>query len=161
MYEDVSTNTFGIDLGAIYRLNESLTFSAVVSDLLSKYEWDTGKIYGQDGLSFDDEFPMLRKIGASYFNDELNLLTAIEFENSSAGTNYIRLGVEYGIYEGLFIRGGLDKFDISNTDAPSRPTLGFSYFHDFSSLIAGINYAFVIEPYSAFDQHIIGIDINF
>ncbi len=161
LYEDVSTNTFGIDLGAIYRLNENFTLSAVVSDLLSKYEWDTGKIYGQDGLSFDDKFPMLRKIGASYFNDELNLLSAIEFENSSVGTNYIRFGVEYGIYDGFFIRGGLDKFDISNTDAPSRPTLGFSYFHSFNPIEIGVNYAFVVEPYSSFDQHIIGIDINF
>jgi hypothetical protein len=161
LYDDVSTNTFGIDLGAIYRLNDNFTFSAVVSDLLSKYEWDTGKIYGQDGLSFDDEFPMLRKIGASYFNNELNLLASLEFENSNAGTNYIRFGVEYGIYDGLHIRGGVDKLDISNTDSPSRPSLGFSYFHNFNPLMVGINYAFVLEPYSAFDQHIIGIDINF
>lgn len=161
LYEDVSTNTFGLDLGAIYRLNDNLTFSAVVSDLLSKYEWDTGKIYGQDGLSFDDKFPMLRKIGASYFNENINILAAVEIENSSVGTNYLRFGIEYGIYEGLLIRGGLDKFDLSNTNSPSRPSLGFSYFNNISTVIMGINYAFVIEPYAAFDQHIIGIDINF
>ncbi len=161
LYEDISTNTFGIDIGALYRVNQSITISAVVSDLLSKYEWDTTPIYGQNGFSIDDKFPMLRKIGVSYFLEDSNLLAAIEFENSSAGTNYLRFGIEYGIYEGLFIRGGLDKFDISHTSVPSRPSLGFSYFHDFNSLVVGVNYAFVLEPYSAFDKHIIGIDINF
>jgi hypothetical protein len=161
LYEEVSTNTLGIDIGALYRVNENITLSAVVSDLLSKYEWDTTPIYGQDGFTVDDEFPMLRKIGVSYFLEDSNLLVAIEFENSSAGTNYLRFGVEYGIYEGLFLRGGLDKYDISNTSVPSRPSLGFSYFHDFNTLLVGINYAFVLEPYSSFDQHIIGIDINF
>ena len=162
LYDEVSTNTFGIDIGALYRVNENLTISAVVSDLLSKYEWDTTPIYGQDGTSgVDDLFPRLRKIGASYFLEELNLLTAVEFENSSVGTNYLRFGVEYGIYDGFFIRGGLDKYDLSNTSVPSRPSLGFSYFHDFNTLIVGVNYAFVVEPYSSFDQHIIGIDINF
>ncbi len=161
LYDEVSTNTFGIDIGALYRVNESITLSAVVSDLLSKYEWDTTPIYGQKGFSIDDKFPMLRKIGVSYFLEDSNLLVAAEFENSSVGTNYLRFGVEYGIYEGLFIRGGLDKFDISHTSVPSRPSLGFSYFYDFNALVVGVNYAFVLEPYSAFDQHIIGIDINF
>ncbi|MEN8192517.1 MAG: hypothetical protein ABFS12_06845, partial [Bacteroidota bacterium] len=90
-----------------------------------------------------------------------NLITAVEFENSDAGTNYLRFGVEYNIFEGLFIRGGLDKLNLSNTDAPSRPSLGFSYFNNFSSIILGVNYAFVVEPYSPSDRHIIGVDINF
>jgi hypothetical protein len=161
LYDEISTNTLGLDIGALYLVNKSITISAVVTDLLSKYEWDTTPIYNQKGYSVDVKFPMLRKIGISYFLEDTKLLAAVEFENSSVGTNYLRFGVEYGIYEGLFIRGGLDKFDISHTSVPSRPSLGFSYFRDFCTLVAGVNYAFVIEPYSSFDQHIIGIDINF
>lgn len=161
LYDEVSTNTFGIDIGALYIVNENITVSAVMSDLLSKYEWDTTPIYGQDGFSIDDEFPLLRKVGVSYFLAKSNLLVAVEFENSSAGTNYLRFGAEYGIYEGFFIRCGLDKFDVTNTAVPSRPSLGFSYFRDFTTITVGVNYAFVLEPYSSFDQHIIGIDINF
>ena len=71
------------------------------------------------------------------------------------------LSLEYNIFEGLFVRGGLDKFTISNTDATSRPSLGFSYFHDFSTLLLGVNYAFVADPYSSSDRHIIVVDINF
>ncbi|MBU0474256.1 MAG: hypothetical protein KKF62_08835 [Bacteroidetes bacterium] len=161
LYDQISTNTFGIDIGALYKVNEKISISAVVSDLLSKYEWDTTPIYGMEGFSIDDKFPMLRKIGVSYFLEQQNLIAALELENTSAGNNYLRFGVEYGIYEGLFLRGGLDKFDLSNTSVPSRPSLGFSYFYDIVNLDIGFNYAFVVEPYSSFDQHIIGIDINF
>lgn len=161
LYDKVSTNTFGIDIGALYKVNERITISAMVADLLSKYEWDTTPIYGQNGYSIDDKFPMLRKIGISYFLEQYNIVAALELENTSAGNNYLRFGVEYGIYEGLFLRGGLDKFDLSNTSVPSRPSLGFSYFYDIANLDIGFNYAFVVEPYSSFDQHIIGIDVNF
>lgn len=161
LYDEITTNTLGIDIGALYRLNEHITISAMISDLLSKYEWDTSKLYGQNGFTVDDKFPLLRKIGVSYFLEDKKLLVAAEFENSNVGTNYLRFGVEYGIYEGLFIRGGLDKFDVSHTSVPSRPSLGFSYFRNINLLTVGVNYAFVLEPYSSFDQHIIGIDINF
>ncbi|MCF6268822.1 MAG: hypothetical protein L3J41_03845 [Melioribacteraceae bacterium] len=161
LYDEIKTNTFGIDIGAIYRANEQLTIATMVVDLLSKYEWDTTPVYGQEGFTIDDKFPLLIRVGASYKLDDPNLIVAVEFENSDAGTNYLRFGVEYEIYKGLLLRGGLDKFDISNTAVPSRPSLGFSYFQEISSLVFGINYAFVLEPYSAFDQHIIGIDVNF
>ena len=161
LYEEISTTTFGIDIGVLYLANENLSISAMVTDLISKYEWNTTPIYDQEGFSTDDPFPLLMKIGVSYKFDNPNLITSVEFEHSDAGTDYLRLGLEYNIFEGLFVRGGLDKFNISNTDAPSRPSLGFSYFHDFSTLLLGVNYAFVAEPYSSSDRHIIGVDINF
>lgn len=161
LYDEIKTNTFGIDIGAIYRANEQLTVAAMIVDLLSKYEWDTAPVYGQEGSRIDDKFPLLIRIGASYKLENPNLIVAVEYENSNAGTNYLRFGLEYEIYKDLLLRGGLDKFDISNTTVPSRPSLGFSYFQNFSSLIVGINYAFVIEPYSSYDRHIIGIDVNF
>ncbi len=161
LYDEVNTNTFGIDIGVIYKATEQLTIAATVVDLLSKYEWDTTPVYGQDGFTIDDNFPLLMRVGAAYKFEDPNLLVAVEFEHSDVGTNYLRLGLEYEIYQSLFLRGGLDKFDISNTAVPSRPSLGFSYFQDFTSLIVGINYAFVLEPYSSYDQHIIGIDVTF
>ena len=161
LYDEVSTSTFGLDIGALYLANENLTFSAVITDLISKYESNTTPIYDQEGYSTDDKFPLLIKIGASYLFNGPNLITSLEYEHSDAGTDYLRLGVEYNIFEGLFVRGGLDKFNMSNTSAPSRPSLGFSYFHDFTSLVIGVNYAFVVEPYSSSDRHIIGLDINF
>jgi hypothetical protein len=161
LYEDVTSNGIGLDIGALYKLNDNWNISLMLSDLNSKYQWDTSPIYGQSGLSTTDEFPLLKKIGISYFNPELKILTALEFENSNAGTNIIRAGIEYNIYEGLFLRGGIDQFNLSNIDAAFKPSIGFSYSKAFDSWIIGIDYAFMIEQYSSSDRHVIGLTFNF
>jgi hypothetical protein len=101
------------------------------------------------------------KLAASYKFDNPNLLTSIEFEHSNSETDFVRVGTEYNIYENLFLRGGIDRISISNFDIPIRPSLGFSYLKKISNFNIGINYAFVIEPYSSYDSHIIGIEILF
>ncbi len=161
LYQDIKANGIGFDIGAIYIINDEWNLSAVISDLNSKYKWDSTPLYDQNGTLTEDKFPNLRKIGLSYKNKELNLLTAIEFENSNAGTNVIRFGVEYNAIENLYLRGGIDQFNLSNTDSPARPSLGFSYAKSFDGIMIGVDYAFVIEQNSPQDRHIVGININF
>lgn len=161
LYEDLTSSGLGFDIGALYSFNESLTLSFMISDLNSKYEWDTGNLYGQSGNVTKEKFPTLKKIGAAYKFAEQKILAAVEFESSNGGTNYLRAGCEYNIYADLFLRAGLDRLNISNTDEPVRPSAGFSYFYSLNSIRFGFDYAFVIEPYSAGDQHIIGLNINF
>ena len=161
LYEEVSSTSIGIDIGALYRLNENFNVSFVVADLISKYEWDTSPIYQQEGLNTEDKFPNLRKFGVSYRNKQLGLLGSIEFENSSVKTNILRAGVEYNIYDRFYIRGGVDQFNLSNTDWPVKPSLGFSFFQPFSNLVVGVDYAFQIEQYSSADRHIVSVNFNF
>lgn len=161
LYENVTSTGVGFDLGALYSLNDAMTISLMVSDINSKYEWDTGKIYGQNGNITKNKFPLLKKIGFSYKFNEPKILAAVEFENSNGGTNFLRAGGEYNIYKNLFLRAGIDKFNPGNFDFPARPSFGFSYFYLLDSVKFGIDYAFVIEPYSPNDQHIVGININF
>jgi hypothetical protein len=161
LYEEVSSTSIGIDIGALYRLNENFNISFVVADLMSKYEWDTSPIYQQEGLNTEDKFPNLRKLGVSYRNKELGLLGSIEFENSSVKTNIIRAGIEYNIYDRFYIRGGVDQLNLSNTDWPVKPSLGFSFFQPFSNLVVGVDYAFQIEQYSSADRHIVSVNFNF
>lgn len=161
LYEDVTASGLGFDIGALYLLNENITLSFMVSDIDSKYEWDSSNLYGTSGNTTTDKFPVLKKIGVSYKFNEPNIIAAVEFENSNAETNYIRVGAEYNIFENLYIRAGVDKINISNFDIPVRPAAGFSYFYPLSIGVVGINYAFAIEPYSSFDQHIVGLNINF
>jgi hypothetical protein len=161
LYEDVTTTSLGFDIGAIYRISNPLTISFVLSDINSKYKWDTTTIYGQEGSSEPESFPVLMKIGASYYFENEKLLASIEYESSNADTKFLRIGAEYNIFESLYLRAGVDRFNLSNTDFPVRPALGFSYNHDFGSVVGGFDYAFVVEPYSSHDQHIIGISINF
>lgn len=161
LYDEVTSTTIGFDIGAIYRFNEHLTIAGALVDINSKYKWDTTKLYDQDGTNKEDKFPILKRFGVSYKFDEPNLIASVEFEGINDETNFLRVGAEYNIYPDLYLRGGIDSFNLSNTDFPIRPSLGFSYFYNFETLIAGIDYAFVIEPYSSHDQHIVGININF
>jgi len=161
LYEEITASGLGFDIGVIYIVNDQLHFSFMLSDLNSKYKWDTSPIYETDGNSSENKFPLLKKLGASYKFNDPNLILAVELENSNAGTNYIRAGAEYNIYEQLFLRAGIDKWNLSNSEFPARPSLGFSYFKAVSDYTLGVDYAFVIEPYSDSNQHIIGVNFNF
>lgn len=161
LYEEISSTSLGFDVGALYRVNDNFNVSLVIVDLMSKYKWDTSPVYEQEGIISEDKFPTLKKVGASYRNKELGLLGAIEFENSNVETNILRAGVEYNIYDQFFIRGGVDQFNLSNTDWPVKPSLGFSFFQPFSNLVVGVDYAFQIEQYSSADRHILSVNFNF
>lgn len=161
LYEQITSTGLGFDIGALYKVDDNFSVSAVLADLNSKYKWDTSPIYDQDGTISEDKFPLLRKIGFSYHESELGLLASVELENSNAETNILRAGVEYNIYENLFIRAGVDQFNLSNADFLPKPAAGFSYSKSFGSITAGVHYAFMIEQYSPHDRHIVGLTINF
>lgn len=161
LYEDIKSNGVGFDIGVLYLLNRNMNISLMISDINSKYKWDTTPIYNEEGNNTENPFPLLKKIGFSYKFDNPKLIAAIEFENSNASTNYIRAGAEYNIYEPFFIRAGIDRWDLSNSDSPVRPTFGFSFVKPLGKMKLGIDYAFVIEPYSSSDQHVLGVNFNF
>ncbi len=161
LYEEISTTGVGLDVGALYKVNEQFNVVLMVSDINSKYEWDTSPIYGQDGRTTEDKFPVLMKIGIGYQNSEEGIVAGIDYERSNAKTNVIRVGIEYNIYENLYLRGGVDQFDLSNQDRPAKPALGFSYFSNFGDIVIGIDYAFIVEQYSPQDRHIVGVNVNF
>ena len=161
LYDKITTTSFGLDIGATYRINDQFTLAAAIIDLNSKYKWDTSPVYETDGVVTQDKFPLLKKLGVSYLNKNLGLLAAMEFENSNAGTNILRAGVEYNIYKDFYLRGGIDQFNLSNMDWSVRPSCGFSFYKAFGNLTVGVDYAFVIEQYSGSDRHIAGLTFNF
>lgn len=161
LYDKITSNGFGIDLGILYSLNRNMNISMMISDINSKYKWDTSPIYDTEGKTSENKFPILKKIGVSYKFDNPNLIASVEFENSNAGTNIIRIGAEYNIYDQLYLRSGIDKWNLSNSDFPVRPSFGFSYSKNIEKLTIGIDYAYVIESYSPSDQHIVGVNFNF
>ncbi len=162
LYEKISSTALGIDVGVIYLLNKNISLGATITDINSKYKWDTSKLYGLEGNSTRYDFPLLFRIGASYkFNNPLHLIATVEFEHSNAQTDFLRLGSEYNVFDKFYLRAGIDRLSVFNNDIPARPSLGFSYQKNFNSFNVGINYAFVFEPYSIYDMHIIGIEIIF
>ena len=160
LYEEISSTSLGFDVGALYRINENFNASLVIADINSKYKWDTSPEYEQEGIISEDKFPNLRKLGVSYRNKNLGLLGAIEFENSDAKSNILRVGIEYNLYDQFYIRGGVDQFNLNNTDWPVKPSLGFSFFQSFGNLVVGVDYAFQIEQYSSADRHILSVNFN-
>lgn len=161
LYEEISSTSLGFDIGALYRLNDNFNISLVIADINSAYQWDTAPVYEQNGITTEDKFPNLRKIGVSYRNKEIGILGTIEFENSNAQTNILRAGVEYNIYDQFYVRGGIDQFNLDNLDWPVVPSLGFSFFKAFDTFIVGVEYAFQFEQYSGAGRNIIGINFNF
>ncbi len=161
LYKEITSTGIGLDIGALYRINDEWNVALMLVDINSKYKWDTAPVYDRNGIITEDQFPFLKKIGLSYFKKESGILLAAEFENSNAGTNIIRFGAEFNIYDALFLRAGLDQFNLSNQDWPSKPSAGFSYFKQFDGIIVGVNYAFQLEQYSSSDRHIVGVNINF
>ena len=161
LYQQISSTGFGLDIGALYRVNDQWNVSFMLTDLNSKYTWDSTPIYQQSGTNTVDKFPLLKKIGVSYSNKDYGIIAAVEFESSNGGTNILRGGIEYNIYKGLYLRGGLDQFNLSNSDYPAKPSLGFSYFKEFGNITLGVDYAFVIEQNSPADENVIGLNINF
>lgn len=161
LYEDITSTAFGLDLGALYIVNQNLTLAATISDINTKYKWDTSSIYGTAGNSTINNFPLLMKLAVAYKFTDPKLLATLEIEHSNAETDFLRLGAEYNIFESFFLRAGVDRISINNFDLPIRPTFGFSYFKMVSGLNIGIDYAFVLEPYSSSDQHIVGVEVLF
>ncbi|MFO7446307.1 MAG: hypothetical protein R6W90_08065 [Ignavibacteriaceae bacterium] len=161
LYEDVSSTGFGIDLGGLYMLSDHWNISLMFSNINSKYKWDTGTIYEQSGSNYEEKFPVSKKVGTSYTNASLGLIASAEFESYNKDLNIARFGIEYNIYENLFLRGGIDQWNLSNSDYPVKPAAGFSYAKYFGSLKIGVDYAFMVEQYSSQDRHIVGLSFQF
>lgn len=161
LYDNFASSGIGFDIGGIYTLNDQVHFSFVLTDINSKYKWDTTPLFGTNGSNTVDNFPLLKKFGVSYKNDRYHFIAAAEYESSGEGTNILRFGAEYNIYDQLYIRGGVDQYNLSNSDFPARPSFGFSYFKMFGKMLIGVDYAFVIERYSPSDRHIVGLNFRF
>ncbi len=100
-------------------------------------------------------------MGVGYLNKDFGLLASIELENSNAHSNILRAGIEYNVFDKLYLRGGIDQFNLSNSDQPAKPALGFSFIQNFGSVDFGVDYAFMIEQYSPQDRHIVGVNVIF
>lgn len=159
LYTDVKSTTFGADLGALYSLSDELRLAFVVQDLLSKYKWDTSKLYGESGSSYVNDFPTRKRLGLSYHSHDLRMIAAGEVEWIGSAT-YARLGVELQLFSGLEIRGGIDQISFAR-EVTAKPSFGFSVQTEVASWSPRIDYAYVIEPYVSTGMHYLTLSISF
>jgi hypothetical protein len=159
LFSNVKSTTFGADLGALYSISDVLKVGVVLQDLLSKYKWDTSKLYGQSGSSYSNNFPLRRRVGVSYLARDWGLIVSGEVEWIGSAS-LARLGTELELFSGLRIRGGIDQiaFDGSVT---SKPSLGFSVQTAVASWSPRLDYAYVFEPDVPSGMHYLTLSLNF
>jgi hypothetical protein len=159
LFEGIKSTTAAIDFGAIYLLSQEFTIGAVVQDINAKYKWDTSPLYGINGNSTVDRFPLRKRIGLSWASSEYSLNLSSEFEAIGSAT-FVRVGSEIEVYDGIHIRGGVDQISL-NTDLPAKPSLGLSVQTKLANWKPSFEYAYVFEPYSPSGIHIFSLSLKF
>ncbi len=159
LFTDVKSTTFGVDLGGLYSVSDELKIALVIQDVLSKYKWDTSKIYGINGSSVEDKFPLRRRLGASYYARDWGLLVSAEAELIGSAA-FARAGAEVELFSGLQIRGGIDQISFGGA-VTSKPSVGFSVQTQVASWSPRFDYAYVAEPYVATGMHFLTLTLSF
>ncbi len=161
LYTDINSNTFGVDVGLLFPLNDKMTIGASVKDIVSKYTWNTSAIYGENGTRLDDKFPQIYTIGASYkLPDDLGVV-ALDVEFSNRSTLILRCGAEVPLIAEVTVRAGVDRIDLKEKGNGIRPSFGFTARKSFDELTPAINYAFVVEPFASSGMHMISVSAIF
>lgn len=159
LFSNVKSTTFGMDFGALYSLSDEWKIGAVLQDILSKYKWDTSKLYGESGSFYVDNFPLRKRVGISYCSREWGFIASGEMEwIGSAG--YARFGAELELFSGLQIRGGLDQISFTG-DVAAKPSVGFSVQTAVASWSPRVDYAYVFEPYVSSGMHYLTLTLSF
>jgi hypothetical protein len=159
LFKDVSSTTVGFDLGFITSITQELRLALVVQDINSKYKWDTSTIYGRDGNTTIEKFPLRRKGSITYLSAAYNGSISAELEWISSFF-LSRVGIEKEIVDGISVRGGLDQITFDGS-IHSRPSFGFSIQTPFEHWKPAIQYAYVHEPYAPSGIHFFSVRLHF
>lgn len=161
LFKGVSSTSLGFDLGALFAATDKINIGLAVKDIKSYYQWNTNELYGQYGNTTKDEFPVIINLGISYLLPKNFGVAAVEYQGSfkkrkqadveyKAKSNVIKMGFEINPIKDFSFRGGFDRFDLNADDkfGNSKVMFGIGYQKPIKSFIIGIDYAFVLEPYS-------------
>ena len=159
LFENVSSTTVGFDIGFIYSVSDQFALSGVFQDLNAKYTWDTSTLYGRDGNTTTERFPLRKRIGISYRPNYFESTISAEYEFIGS-TALARAGIEIYPISQLAIRMGVDQLDFQN-DLSAKPSFGFAIQPEFGFVSSYIHYAYIIEPYSPHDIHMISVSVSF
>lgn len=159
LFEDVKSTTVGFDIGFLYSMTEEWTVGLVLQDINSKYKWDTSQLYGRDGNTTIERFPLRKRIAVSYSPQFLSATVSTELELIGS-TLLNRFGVEAPLYEGFAVRGGIDQIAFEG-NINAKPSFGFSLQTPIEFWRPAVHYAYVIEPYSSGGLHFITIKLTF
>jgi len=150
LYDGVTSTAFGFDIGGLYKVNDKINVGLTVRDINVKYKWNTIDVYGQLGNTTDEKFPVLYTLGVSYLLPNNFGLVAIDYETSNKKSNIVRVGAEIYPVKDIKFRAGMDRLDMSAADkfGGTKGAFGLGYQRTFGNYIIGIDYSFVLEPFT-------------
>jgi hypothetical protein len=161
LYTDISSTTFGFDFGAFYKVTPDLSAAFTVRNVNSRYKWDTASLYGQSGQTSEARFPNLYTVAVSYllFDSTGTLAGEVEFSNKQSVL--ARVGMELAIVPDFFARAGVDRIDLKDKGNGFKPSIGFTFRKSLGGWTPAVHYAFIVEPFSPSDVHIITLSVAF
>jgi hypothetical protein len=161
LYTDVSSTTFGFDFGALYKVTSALSAAVTIRNVSSRYKWDTASLFGQSGQTSEARFPTLTTAGVAYqLGDDLGVVSG-EVEFSDKNTILARAGYEITPIPEVSARFGVDRLDLKNNGDGYKPSIGFTFRKPLGGWTPQIHYAFIVEPFSPEDVHIITVSVAF
>ncbi len=149
--EALVSQGFGMDLGIYYRPLPGLSLGAAVRDLLSKYTWNTDKVFDR-GTSTTYEFPKVIRVGAAYRLPREWLLLSVDVETSDKQDTRIHAGAEWTYEQVGALRLGWDHDTI---------TAGLGLYFEIFERTTTVNYAFIPGIQSLSADHIISWTFSF
>jgi hypothetical protein len=158
LFEGVKSTSAAIDVGFIYLISKEITLGAVVQDINAKYKWETSSLYGIDGNSSVERFPLRKRLGISWIPTDHSLVLSSELEVIGSAS-FARIGSEVELIEDIYIRGGIDQIAL-NADLPVKPALGISARTKLLTLMPAFQYTYVFEPYSPSGLHILSFSLR-
>ncbi|MEX1138949.1 MAG: hypothetical protein WEB33_08270 [Bacteroidota bacterium] len=159
LFSEMASTTASFDLGAAYRLSEEFLLGACLQDVGSKYKWDSSRLYGLQGNSTIDHFPVRKRVGVSYAPLELPVLGAVELEHT-ASVAFLKFGAEVSLTRSFVVRAGIDHLGLTESLA-ARPSFGFSLQASTGGWQSFLSYVLVIEPYAPSSLHLLTVGIEF
>jgi hypothetical protein len=150
LFSGVTSTSLGFDVGGLYKVNDKINVGFAAKDIASKYQWNTTDLYGQNGTTTTDRFPTLYDLGVAYQLPKNFGLVVLGYEGNNQKSNIIRMGTEVTPIKDFSFRAGFDRFDFNANDKIGNAEfmLGIGYQKGFNKFAVGIDYSFVLEPYT-------------
>jgi len=147
----VTSRGFGMDFGAYLTPLNNLMLGVVLHDNMSKYTWNTDKLW-ERGTSTTYRFPKVTRAAVAYRIPQQWLLAIAEVEDSKEQNPRYHFGVEVSYLEMGALRFGYDN---------GVPTFGVGFFSKLFGRQAGLNYAFITGDNGLSADHVFSWTFEF
>lgn len=147
----LTSSGFGIDIGAYSNPYPGLMLGVVLRDNMSKYSWNTDKVY-ERGTSTVYEFPKTVRAGVAYRIPQQWLLLVTDLETSDVQNPRYHVGAEFQYKELGAVRAGLDH---------DSPTFGFGFYFKLFGKQTVLNYAFMPGLEALSPDHVLSWTFDF